>query len=274
MHFFNPVPLMPLVEVIRGASSSEQTIATVVAYAHSLGKTPIVVKDCPGFLVNRILFPYFNGFNRLLMDGVDFQRIDRVMEAFGWPMGPAYLFDVVGIDTAVHADQVMVSGYPERMSHQHRTVIEEMLAKGRLGQKNSRGFYNYSVDKDGRQTKTAEDDVYELIENMITSAPNFDSLTFADIEVSDAEIIDRMMIPMCLEALRCLEEGIAETPAEVDMGLVLGLGFPRFHGGPLRYIENQGMQKFCTQVEKYKDQGPLYQLTPGMKIDPQRKFFD
>ena len=103
MHFFNPVPLMPLVEVIRGKDSSDETIATTVAYAKALGKVPIVVNNCPGFLVNRILFPYFGAFSTLLNEGADFRQIDRVMESFGWPMGPAYLLDVVGIDTAVHA---------------------------------------------------------------------------------------------------------------------------------------------------------------------------
>ncbi|MEX0584589.1 MAG: fatty acid oxidation complex subunit alpha FadB, partial [Natronospirillum sp.] len=102
MHFFNPVHRMPLVEVIRGEDSSEQTIATVVSYARKLGKSPIVVNDCPGFYVNRVLFPYFAGFAMLVRDGVDFQTIDKVMERFGWPMGPAYLLDVVGMDTAVH----------------------------------------------------------------------------------------------------------------------------------------------------------------------------
>ena len=112
MHFFNPVQKMPLVEVIRGAKSGERAVATTVGYALAMGKTPIVVNDCPGFLVNRVLFPYFAGFMMLVKDGVDFQRIDKVMEKFGWPMGPAYLLDVVGIDTAHHADAVMAAGLP------------------------------------------------------------------------------------------------------------------------------------------------------------------
>ena len=116
MHFFNPVHMMPLVEVIRGEKSSDEAIATTVAYAFALGKTPIVVNDCAGFLVNRILFPYFGGLAALIHDGVDFKRIDRVMEKFGWPMGPAYLGDVVGLDTAVHAGQVMADAYPDRMA--------------------------------------------------------------------------------------------------------------------------------------------------------------
>src|SRR5690554_6074228 len=116
MHFFNPVHMMPLVEVIRGEKTSDRAIATTVAYAKAMGKTPIVVNDCPGFLVNRVLFPYFSGFSKLLDDGVDFPGIDKVMEKeFGWPMGPAYLCDVVGMDTADHASGVMAEGFPERM---------------------------------------------------------------------------------------------------------------------------------------------------------------
>ncbi|MEC7433453.1 MAG: 3-hydroxyacyl-CoA dehydrogenase NAD-binding domain-containing protein, partial [Pseudomonadota bacterium] len=107
MHFFNPVHMMPLVEVIRGEKTSDRAIATTVAYAKAMGKTPIVVNDCPGFLVNRVLFPYFGGFAALVRDGADFQKIDKVMEKFGWPMGPAYLLDVVGMDTAKHANEVM-----------------------------------------------------------------------------------------------------------------------------------------------------------------------
>ena len=105
MHFFNPVHMMPLVEIIRGKKTSAEAIATTVVLAQKMGKTPIVVNDCPGFLVNRVLFPYFGAFDLLLKDGADFQQIDTVMEKFGWPMGPAYLIDVVGIDTGVHGEK-------------------------------------------------------------------------------------------------------------------------------------------------------------------------
>ncbi len=265
MHFFNPVHAMPLVEVIRGKQSSDEAIATTVAYAAAMGKTPIVVNDGPGFLVNRILFPYFNAFNRLLKDGVDFQRIDRVMEAFGWPMGPAFLADVVGLDTLVHADAVMVEGFPERMGHDGETVVEAMVRDGRLGQKNGRGFYRYGVDEQGQRFKAPEEAVYELVDAMAT----------ATLEISDHEIAERMLIPLCLEAVRCLEESIADTAAEVDMGLVLGLGFPRFRGGPLRYIDTLGIEVFCKLAEKHQDQGPLYRLTDGMhqRRAAQKTFF-
>ena len=139
MHFFNPVPVMPLVEVIRGASSSDETIATTVAYAKKMGKTPIVVNNCPGFLVNRILFPYFGAFSKLISDGANYRRIDKAMERFGWPMGPAYLLDVVGLDTAVHAQAVMADGF-DRMKMDIDTVIDKLFEQKNLGQKSGSGF--------------------------------------------------------------------------------------------------------------------------------------
>jgi 3-hydroxyacyl-CoA dehydrogenase/enoyl-CoA hydratase/3-hydroxybutyryl-CoA epimerase/enoyl-CoA isomerase len=122
MHFFNPVHAMPLVEVIRGEKSSDEAIARTVAYANRMGKKAVVVNNCPGFLVNRVLFPYFDGFSKLLRDGADFQAVDKVMERWGWPMGPAYLSDVVGIDTGVHAAGVMAEGFPDRMKLDYKTA--------------------------------------------------------------------------------------------------------------------------------------------------------
>ncbi len=255
MHFFNPVHLMPLVEVIRGSQTSDETIARTVAYAAAMGKTPIVVNDCPGFLVNRILFPYFNAFNRLLVDGVDFERIDRVMEGFGWPMGPAYLADVVGIDTLVHADHVMQEGFPNRMGHDADVVAEALLDAQHLGQKNGKGFYEYGKDENGRRFKKASAVAQELIDARIKGR----------VELTDQDIIDRMMIPMCLEAALCLEDGIVDTPAEADMGLILGLGFPRFRGGALRHIDTLGLEEFARRAEAHQANGPLYQLTEGFK---------
>jgi 3-hydroxyacyl-CoA dehydrogenase/enoyl-CoA hydratase/3-hydroxybutyryl-CoA epimerase/enoyl-CoA isomerase len=252
MHFFNPVPMMPLVEVIRGKQSGERAIATAVDCAVKMGKTPIVVNDCPGFLVNRVLFPYFNAFNRLLHDGVDFQRIDRVMEAFGWPMGPAYLADVIGLDTMVHADQVLQAGYPERMGHADRPIIEHLLEQGALGQKNGRGFYDYS---NGPKHKQASGEALALIRERVSRQQT----------LSDQEIIDRMMIPLCLESFRCLDEGIVGTAAEVDMGLILGLGFPKFRGGALRFIDHVGAEVFAAKVERWAAAGPLYQLPDSFR---------
>lgn len=261
MHFFNPVQLMQLVEVIRGSQTTDVTIARTVAYASAMGKTPIVIRDCPGFLVNRVLFPYFNGFNRLLRDGVDFERIDRVMEAFGWPMGPAYLADVIGIDTMVHADQVLQEGFPERMGHDGEPIMEVLLASGALGQKNGRGFYEYVKDASGRRSRQAATTAHTLIAERVIEA----------VELSDEDIIDRLMIPLCLEAVRCLEDGIVDTPEEIDMGVLLGIGFPRFRGGALRYIDTQGLNVFAAKAESHARHGGLYCLPEDFRARLQAK---
>ena len=169
MHFFNPVHRMPLVEVIRGEKTSEDTIARTVAYAKAMGKTPVVVNDCPGFLVNRVLFPYFGGFSGLLTSGADFVKIDKVMERFGWPMGPAYLLDVVGIDTAFHADAVMAEGFPDRMAHTGENAIDRMFKLERFGQKNQKGFYQYETDKRGKPKKLIDATVNDLLSDVVAS---------------------------------------------------------------------------------------------------------
>jgi len=265
MHFFNPVHMMPLVEVIRGEKTGEKAIATTVAYAKAMGKTPIVVNDCPGFLVNRILFPYFGGFIGLVRDGADFQKVDKVMERFGWPMGPAYLLDVVGMDTAKHAGEVMAEGFPERMKHEGTTAIDAMFDNDRYGQKNDKGFYKYELDRKGKQKKVVDEKTYELLKAVVQGEKEF----------SDEEIIERMMVPLCLETVRCLEDGIVETPAEADMGLIFGIGFPPFRGGALRYIDSLGVAEFCKIADKYADLGPLYHPTEGLRemAKAGKKFF-
>ncbi|NVK40850.1 MAG: fatty acid oxidation complex subunit alpha FadB [Oceanospirillaceae bacterium] len=255
MHFFNPVHRMPLVEVIRGEKTSDAAVARTVAYAQAMGKTPIVVNDCPGFLINRILFPYFAGFSLLLRDGADFRQVDRVMEGFGWPMGPAYLLDVVGIDTAYHADAVMAAGFPERMRHEDENALDRMFALERFGQKNGKGFYAYEPDRKGKPKKVVDESVFELLSGVIGERQPF----------PDDDIVARMMIPLCIETARCLEDGIVASPAEADMGLVYGIGFPPFRGGALYYLDRMGLDRFCEMAAGYADLGPLYQPTERMK---------
>lgn len=255
MHFFNPVHRMPLVEIIRGAKTSEATIAKTVQYATQMGKTPIVVNDCPGFLVNRILFPYFNAFILLLEDGADFQRVDKLMEKFGWPMGPAYLLDVVGLDTAAHVSRVMADGYPDRMAFQNKTVLDVMYENKRFGQKNQLGFYEYETDKKGKPVKKLNPAVYEIIKPVVKK----------EVQLSDEEIVDRMMLAMIIESARCLEEKIAASAVEVDMGLLLGIGFPPFRAGALKYADTLGWKKIQELSAKYSSLGKLYELTPTMK---------
>lgn len=254
MHFFNPVPVMPLVEVIRGERSSDATIATTVAYAKKMGKTPIVVNNCPGFLVNRILFPYFGAFSRLIYDGADFRQIDKAMEKFGWPMGPAYLLDVIGVDTAVHCQDVMAAGF-KRMNIDFDSAIDQLYAQKDLGQKTGKGFYLYEIDKRGKPKKLPNPEIETLISSVQQSSKEF----------TNEEIVERMMVAMCIETARCVEDNIVSTAIEADMGLILGLGFPAFRGGALRYLDSLGVSKFCQIADKYAELGELYTPTELMR---------
>jgi 3-hydroxyacyl-CoA dehydrogenase / enoyl-CoA hydratase / 3-hydroxybutyryl-CoA epimerase / enoyl-CoA isomerase len=256
MHFFNPVHKMPLVEVIRGAKSGDRAVATTVSFALAMGKTPIVVNDCPGFLVNRVLFPYFAGFMMLVNEGLDFQRIDKVMEKFGWPMGPAYLLDVVGIDTGYHANAVMAQGFPDRMASTEKTALAAMFEAQRFGQKNGKGFYSYVPDKKGVPKKTVDPEVQGLLKPLVR-VDNSASIT-------DQDIIDRMMLPLLIECSRCLEEGIVNTPVEVDIALIYGLGFPPFRGGPFRYADAVGLEALCEKAARFAALGKLYEPTARM----------
>jgi 3-hydroxyacyl-CoA dehydrogenase/enoyl-CoA hydratase/3-hydroxybutyryl-CoA epimerase/enoyl-CoA isomerase len=256
MHFFNPVHKMPLVEVIRGAKTSNEAVATVVGYATAMGKTPIVVNNCPGFLVNRILFPYFGGWSALLRDGADYLKMDKLAESFGWPMGPAYLQDVVGIDTSHHVGDVLAEGYPDRMSREFRTALDVMYEAKRYGQKNGIGFYKYETDPKGKPKKTPAPDTYELIKSVQPNGTH---------DFSDEEIIDRLMIPMIIETARCVEEKIVDTPNEADMGLILGIGFPPHLGGALKYADIIGLKNLVEKCAKYASLGKLYEPTPRMK---------
>ena len=256
MHFFNPVHRMPLVEVIRGEKSSDAAIAATVAYARQMGKTPIVVNDCSGFLVNRVLFPYFGGFSLLVEKGADYQRVDKVMEKFGWPMGPAYLLDVVGMDTAVHANAVMAEGFPDRMARDGKTAIQVMYDNKRLGQKNDLGFYRYEEDRKGKPKKLADDEAQALVAQVVSETREF----------SDEDIIARMMVPLCMETIRCLEDDIVGSPAEADMALIYGIGFPPFRGGALRYVDAMGVAEFVALADSLADElGPLYRPTEALR---------
>ncbi len=257
MHFFNPVHRMPLVEIIRGEHTSNDTINRVVAYAAQIGKSPIVVNDCPGFFVNRVLFPYFAGFSLLLRDGADFTQVDKVMERqFGWPMGPAYLLDVVGIDTAHHAQAVMAQGFPQRMAKHSRDAIDALFEANKFGQKNGAGFYTYQADKKGKLNKTFSAEVLSLFNDIHQPNKEFEA----------QDIINRTMIPMINEVALCLQQGIIASPQEADMALVYGLGFPPFRGGVFRYLDTLGLRNYLSMTVKYQHLGPLYQV-PQLLLD-------
>jgi 3-hydroxyacyl-CoA dehydrogenase/enoyl-CoA hydratase/3-hydroxybutyryl-CoA epimerase/enoyl-CoA isomerase len=250
MHFFNPVNMMPLVEVIRGKQSSEEAVAATVKLASKMGKTPVVVNDCPGFFVNRVLFPYFAGFHTLMRDGADFQAIDKAMERFGWPMGPAYLIDVVGIDTAVHAAGVMAEGFPDRMSHDWKNTTQVLVDNQRYGQKNGKGYYVYAPDKRGKPKKSVDPATYDLIKDVVAERKEFTA----------EEIVVRCMVPMVNEVARCLEEKIVASPQEADMSLLYGLGFPPFRGGACRYVDQTGAANYVAAADKLASLGKVYEV--------------
>ena len=255
LHFFNPVHAMPLVEVVRGQKTSDVTVARAVEHVLGMGKKPVVVNDCPGFLVNRVLFPYFAGFNLLMRDGADFKDLDRVMEGWGWPMGPAYLLDVIGIDVAVHAADVMADGFPDRLKLDFPQATHLMAEHKRLGQKNGKGFYLYESGAKGKLAKQNDPETWSILSSHVAERQRF----------GEDDIVARMMVPMCIEMARCLEEGITGSPAEADMALLYGLGFPRFRGGVFRWLEEIGMAQFCAMADRFSHLGKLYEPTEAMR---------
>ncbi|MBX6312684.1 MAG: enoyl-CoA hydratase/isomerase family protein [Isosphaeraceae bacterium] len=246
MHFFYPVDRMELVEVIRGAKTSDETVATIVALAKKIRKTPIVVKDCAGFLVNRVLFPYMNEALLLLQEGAPMDAIDAAALKFGMPMGPIELEDFVGLDTSCYAGHVMARAYADRAVP--TPILDDLVKAGRLGQKTGAGFRKYG----GKKGKPEPDPAFE---------PFLQKHRTGDRVPSEAEITDRLFLPMLLEATRVLEEGIVREPADVDMGLILGIGFPPFKGGILRWCDTEGAGQILERVEKYRHLGKRFEPT-------------
>jgi 3-hydroxyacyl-CoA dehydrogenase/enoyl-CoA hydratase/3-hydroxybutyryl-CoA epimerase/enoyl-CoA isomerase len=253
LHFFNPVPLMPLVEVIRGPATSAEALATAVGYVNAIGKTPLVVKDCPGFLVNRLLGAYFTAFLQLVREGVAFTEIDRVMEGWGWPMGPAYLMDVAGIDTIDRAMAVLGEAYPRVMAARESTAIQLFAGAGRLGQKSGSGFYRHETDERGRSRRQPDPAAAALLTSIQVDGQR---------RVADTEIEERMMLAMALEAARCLEQAVVSSAAELDAAMRLATGFPAHHGGPLWYADTLGLATLRQRCQHYAERlGGLYTVS-------------
>ncbi len=255
MHFFYPVDRMELVEVIRGAKTDDDTVATIVALAKRIGKTPIVMKDCPGFLVNRVLLPYMNEAVLLLQEGASMNDIDKAATKFGMPMGPITLSDLVGLDTAYYAGQVVSTAYADRANP--TPILGELVKAGRLGNKSGSGFRK--LNKKGKPE--ADPDFTPFLEKHRTDNRQF----------TLEELTDRLFLPMLLEATRVLEEGIVAEPHHVDMGLILGIGFPPFRGGILHWCDTEGASAIADRLGKYAGLGKRFELTES--ITSRRLFF-
>ncbi len=248
MHFFSPVDRMELVEVVRGEKTSDETVATVVAAAKAIRKTPIVVRDCAGFLVNRVLFPYMNEALLLLAEGVPMDAIDAAAERFGMPLGPIALEDQVGLDVAAFAARVLAKAYPDRAVP--TPILLDLLKAGRLGKKSGAGFRSYAGKGGKAQADPAFDAMFAKYRAPSSGA-----------QIDTAAIVDRLFLPMLLESTRVLEEGIVREPADVDMGLILGIGFPPFRGGILRWCDTEGAANLLARVEGLAPLGKRFEPT-------------
>ncbi len=250
MHFFNPVNRMPLVEVIKGEKTDDQTIASTVALAKKMGKTPIVVKDVAGFLVNRILLPYLNESSYILQEGGDIEEIDKIINDFGMPMGPFVLADVVGIDVGVKVAKSLEEAYGKRM--QVSEILTEIYNnhKSLLGKKSNIGFYKY-----GRVTE-----VNPSINKIVNEVAKKNKIK--EIKLKNDEIIDRCMLTMVNEAAKCLEEKVVKNASYLDMAMIMGAGFPAFRGGVLRYAQNRGLKEVVARLEEFnKKYGARFEVS-------------
>ena len=262
LHFFNPVRKMPLVEVIRGEKTSDETVATAVAYAKAIKKSPIVVNDGPGFLVNRVLLPYMNEALLLLEEGATIKAVDRAATKFGMPMGPITLYDTVGLDVAVHAGKVMHAAFPDRV--EPSTILPAMLEADRKGKKNGRGFFDYVTDKKSRQKAQPSDEVEKIIQSA-SRKPQ-----------AEADLADRLFLPMLLEATRLIEDGIVADVRDVDLGLIYGIGFPPFRGGLFCWADTIGAAPLVEKLKPYADLGQRYEPTAMLleHAKANKKFYD
>lgn len=214
LHFFNPVNRMPLVEIITLPETSADVLATAVSFVQKIGKTPVVVKDSPGFLVNRILVPYLMEAVRLNQSGVPVKDIDDAMLEFGMPMGPMRLLDEIGLDVAAHVARTLATAFPDRFPNSD--ALDKMVSAGHLGKKSGEGFYKYVNGK-------------EMAPATHTDLPKHESIQ------------TRLALLISQEAMRCLKEGIARNADDIDLAMVLGTGYPPFRGGPVTFARDTGI---------------------------------
>ena len=248
MHFFNPVDRMPLVEIIRGAKTSDVAMVTTAALARKLGKTVVYCNDGPGFVVNRILGPYMNESGFLLEEGNTIESLDKAMVDFGMPMGPMALLDEVGIDVAAKVAGILTEAFGARM--QKSTVVEKLYADGRHGKKNGKGLYLY---EDGKR-KGPDASVYKVL-GVRSPKP-----------ADPKAVVERMVLAMINEASLILHEKIVASAGELDLAMIMGTGFPPFRGGLLRYADALGVPYIVSRLDELSSSiGPRFRPNEPLK---------
>ncbi|HMJ58969.1 MAG TPA: 3-hydroxyacyl-CoA dehydrogenase NAD-binding domain-containing protein [Gemmatimonadales bacterium] len=241
MHFFSPVAKMPLLEVIPGKRTAPGVVSTAVAFGRRMGKTVIVVKDSPGFWVNRILAPYANEIGHLLAEGASVETIDGMAVRFGFPVGPVTLLDEVGLDVAEKVAHVMLAAYGDRL--QPAAGVAALVKAGRLGRKSGRGFYEYR----GGKKRGVDASAYELLGVHPNGGPR------------PAEVLQRLVLGILNEAARAVGEGVVRSPRDGDIGAIFGFGFPPFRGGPLRHADDLGAARLVADLERLAERlGPRF----------------
>lgn len=257
MHFFNPVNKMPLVEVIRGEKSSDETVATVFELCKKMGKMPVVVKDGPGFLVNRLLLPYMAEAAFLLQEGMAIDVVDKAyVHEFGMPMGPFALMDEVGLDVCAKVLKIFQKAYPDRV--EIAPLMGALEKTGRLGKKNGKGFYLY----DGKKSDL-DPGIYAALGLGAPTNP-----------FATQECVERGVFAMVNECSRALlDDKIVETPHEVDLAMIMGTGFPPFRGGLLKYADSVGVAGIVQALEKYSGERKANRLRPAEALKKVSRFY-
>ena len=234
IHFFNPVHQMKLVEIVVTERTSDEAVETALAFVRRIGKLPVVVKDSPGFLVNRILMPYLIEAGRLFERGIDPKTIDDAMLDFGMPMGPIRLLDEVGLDVALHVGETMTTAFGDRFAVP--ATLKQLVENGHTGKKSGRGFYRYEARK---------------------TVPNPDALALQksadDAEFSREMLAERLALLMANEGFRVLEEGVADSADDIDFAMILGTGFAPFRGGPMTWANSLGLGTVREKLRRLVD---------------------
>jgi 3-hydroxyacyl-CoA dehydrogenase/enoyl-CoA hydratase/3-hydroxybutyryl-CoA epimerase len=261
IHFFNPVHRMQLVEIVRGAKTNAITLEFAIRFVKQIGKLPVLVKDSPGFLVNRVLLPYMVEAVRLFAEGYRVDKIDRVMLDFGMPMGPLRLSDEVGLDVSEHVAKDLAN----RVKHLAplNDTLGKMIAKGWLGRKSGKGFYEYGSGGDGQPNSRLGD--------LQPGEPS---------TVNEGDLRDRLVLSMVNEAARTIEEKVVDAPEDVDFGMIMGTGWAPFRGGPLRFADHLGIATVVSRLNNLRDRvAPYFEPCPlladmanhGGSFYPQKK---